>query len=54
MSGFPVHRELAAKLSRDSGHMSLLTKAGGSGFDADSLSMWFADAIDQADLPDAA
>jgi hypothetical protein len=33
--------------------MSLLTKADGSAFDSDSLSMWFASAIDEAGLPDA-
>jgi integrase len=49
----PEHRALAAELARGTGQMSLLTKADGSGFDGDSLSMWFADAIDQAGLPDA-
>ena len=32
--------------------MSLLTKADGSAFDADSLRHWFAAAIDDAGLPD--
>jgi integrase len=45
------HRDLTAELVRDNGHMSLLTKADGSAFD--SLSMWFASAIDEAGLPDA-
>jgi integrase len=33
--------------------MSLLTKADGSAFDSNGLGMWFADAIEQAGLPDA-
>jgi integrase len=33
--------------------MSLLTKADGSAFDSNSLGIWFADAIDQAGLPEA-
>ena len=33
--------------------MSMLTKPDGSAFDSNSLGMWFADAIEQAGLPDA-
>jgi integrase len=47
------HKALAAELARgEQGHMSLLTKADGSGFDGESLSPWFADAIEAAGLPD--
>ena len=39
----PEHSDLAAELARGTGglHMSLFTKVDGSGFDGDSLSMWF-------------
>jgi integrase len=33
--------------------MSLLTRPDGSAFDADGLGQWFADAIEEAGLPDA-
>src|SRR5262249_48567923 len=46
------HSDLAVELRTGGEHMSLLTKADGSSFDADSLSMWFAAAIDAAGLPD--
>jgi len=49
----PLHQDLAAELALTGGHMSLLTKADGSGFDSNSLGVWFADAIEQAGLPDA-
>jgi integrase len=49
----PEHRDLAAELARgEQGHMSLLTKPGGSAFTSDTLGHWFADAIDAAGLPD--
>ena len=48
----PEHRDLAAELAIGGEHMSFLTKADGSAFGGDSLSPWFADAIDQAGLPD--
>lgn len=47
------HQELAAELKRgEQGHMSLLTKTDGGSFDGESLSPWFADAIEEAGLPD--
>jgi integrase len=47
------HRELMAELGRgEQGHMSLLTKADGGSFDGEGLSPWFADAIENAGLPD--
>jgi integrase len=49
----PEHRDLAAELALGNGHMSLLTRPDGSAFDADALGQWFADAIDDAGLPDA-
>jgi integrase len=49
----PEHRDLAAELALGNGHMSLLTRADGSAFDADALGHWFADAIEDAGLPDA-
>lgn len=49
----PLHRDLAAELALGCEHMSFLTRADGSAFDSTSLGMWFADAIDQAGLPDA-
>lgn len=46
------HRELTAELARgEQGHMSLLVKVDGGGFDADSLRHWMAAAIDAAGLP---
>ena len=48
----PLHRVLAAELALGGEHMSYLTRADGSAFDSDSLSAWFADAIDQAGLPE--
>jgi integrase len=47
----PEHRDLTAELALGGGHMSLLTKADGSAFNSYALSMWFADAIEQAGLP---
>jgi integrase len=47
------HRDLTAELALGGGHMSLLTRADGRAFDSNSLGIWFADAIDQAGLPDA-
>jgi hypothetical protein len=47
------HRELTAELARgEQGHLSLLVREDGSGFDGESLSPWFADAIEAAGLPD--
>jgi integrase len=49
----PELQELAAELARgEQGHMSLLTKPDGSGFDGKALSGWFAGAIDAAGLPE--
>ena len=48
----PELRELAADLAMGGAHMSLLTKSDGSAFDANGLGQWFADAIEQAGLPD--
>ena len=49
----PVLQDLVAELARgEAGHMSFLTKADGSSFDGESLSPWFAEAIDKAGLPD--
>lgn len=49
----PEHRELAAELKRgEQSHMSLLTKTDGGSFDGESLSPWFADAIEEAGLPE--
>jgi integrase len=47
----PAHRDLVAELATGKPHMSLLTKADGSSFDNESLSMWFAAAINQGGLP---
>jgi len=47
------HRVLAAELGLVGGHMSLLTKPDGSAFDSNLLGIWFADAIEEAGLPDA-
>jgi integrase len=47
------HRDLTAELAFVGGQMSLLTKSDGSAFDSGSLGLWFADAIEQAGLPDA-
>ena len=33
-------------------HLSLLTRAKNAAFDSDSLRLWFAEAIDQAELPE--
>jgi integrase len=49
----PLHRDLAAELALGTEHMSLLIKAHGAAFDSNSLGIWFADAIEQAGLPDA-
>jgi integrase len=49
----PEHRDLAAELARGGGHMSLLTKPDGGAFDSKSLGAWFADAIEEAGLPEA-
>jgi integrase len=50
----PEHRDLTAELALSSGaHMSLLTRADGSAFDAHALGKWFADAIAHAGLPQA-
>lgn len=46
------HRELAAELALAGDHFSLLTTPSGRAFDSDSLGRWFADAIDEAGLPD--
>jgi integrase len=53
----PLHRDLAAELALGGGGSvvplpltSLLTRRDGSAFDSNSLSMWFAAAIDQAGL----
>jgi len=46
------HRDLAAELALAGDHFSLLTTPNGQAFDADSLGRWFADAIDEAGLPD--
>jgi enterobacteria phage integrase len=49
----PELQLLTAELARgEAGHMSLLTKADGGAFDGESLSPWFADAIDAAGLTD--
>jgi integrase len=49
----PEHRDLVAELALGNGHMSLLTRPDGNSFDGHSLSMWFADVIEEAGLPDA-
>jgi integrase len=48
------HMAVAAELASDTNivRLRLLTKASGGEFDADSLSPWFADAIERAGLPD--
>jgi integrase len=47
------HRDLAAELALNGDdHLSLLTTPNGQAFDADSLGRWFADAIDEAGLPE--
>jgi integrase len=47
------HRELTAELARgEQGHVSLLTRTNGAGFDGEGLSQWFALAIAAAGLPD--
>lgn len=47
------HRLLAAELALgEQGHMSLLVREDGRSFDTESLSPWFADAIEAAGLPD--
>jgi integrase len=50
----PETQELTDELARgEQGHMSLLTKAGGSAFkDGNELGIWFAAAIEAAGLPD--
>lgn len=48
----PEHRELAAELARGEQHMSLLTTSEGKAFDPVYFGAWFADAIDDAGLPD--
>jgi integrase len=49
----PEHRDLSAELALGgAGHMSLLTRQDGSAFESDTLSDWFASAIEQAGLPD--
>jgi hypothetical protein len=45
------HAALAGELALGGGHMALLTKVDGSAFDSDSLSMWFANAINEAGYP---
>jgi enterobacteria phage integrase len=47
----PEHRDLAAELTLG-GHISMLTKPDGSAFNAEALSHWFADAIEEAGLPE--
>ena len=48
----PEHRDLADELARgEQGHMSLPTRRDGSAFDPKALGLWFADAIDKAELP---
>jgi len=46
------HRSLQAELGMMGPHMSLLVNARGAAFTSDELSRWFANAIDQAGLPD--
>lgn len=47
------YRDLVAELALNGGdHFSLLTSSKGQACDADSLGRWFADAIDEAGLPD--
>lgn len=49
----PEHRDLAAELARGSqDHMSLLTTTRGKAFDEVYFGAWFAEAIDEAGLPD--
>jgi hypothetical protein len=49
----PLHRDLAAELAiGGGGHMSLLTKPDGRAFNSNSLGIWFADAIEEAGLPE--
>jgi len=43
---------LTAELALNNDHLSLLTAANGAAFGADALGHWFADAIDQAGLPE--
>jgi integrase len=47
------HRDLADELALGGGHMSLLTRQDGGAFESTSLGLWFAEAIDEAGLPDA-
>ncbi len=49
----PEHSELKAELARGpQGHMSLLTTSEGKSFDPVYFGAWFADAIEDAGLPD--
>ena len=49
----PEHRELTAELAKgEQGHMSLLTTTKGKAFHPIYYGAWFADAIDEAGLPD--
>lgn len=49
----PEHRQLTAELERgEQGHMSLLTTTKGKAFDSVYYGAWFAEAIDDASLPD--
>ena len=49
----PEHRELAAELDGgETGHLSLLTTSQGKAFDPIYFGAWFAEAIDDAGLPD--
>jgi integrase len=43
---------LAAELTLNNDHLILLTTSNGAAFSADALGHWFADAIDQAGLPE--
>ena len=49
----PEHHELAAELGRGViAHMSLLTTTQGNAFDEVNFGAWFAEAIDEAELPE--
>ena len=49
----PLHRDLAAELALGSDGEVFLTKADGGKFDSAGLGHWFAEAIEQAGLPEA-
>jgi len=48
----PELQTLTAELTLNNDHLSLLPTSNGAAFSADALGHWFADAIDQAGLPE--